>query len=189
LGGSDYCNELIITLLLDVFYGAIVLLKLVRCLWVISCVLVGACIYFVQPNGDEGKLFSISTLRAENADQVSNSVNNKYSNTEGTELFLPEVEGATFFVLDKIASEVWKLNVQEGTGERAADLIVDLLQCHSFNDEKYHIEDYALMKVWEADQYARKQLVFYGWMFSKQRSVSSMEHAEYDVWLEECTSG
>lgn len=87
-------------------------------------------------------------------------------------------------ILDKITGKTSQVDVKTKTKVNFEKLeIIPILCWKSYPEESP--ENKLLLKIYEK-QSKTKKLIFYGWIFSSNPSISGLEHSLYDVTLKDC---
>jgi hypothetical protein len=96
------------------------------------------------------------------------------------------VNNAELQIINKITGKVYKIRAKIDEPVVFERLEIIPLKCwKSFPEE--NPENKLLLRIFETNQHSRKkELIFYGWIFSSTPSVSGLEHSLYDVELKDC---
>jgi hypothetical protein len=88
-------------------------------------------------------------------------------------------------ILDKITAESKTFTLDVGKTVAYGALRLRPMACKKSSpiDEP---ESASFLQIWEKMHEGTDEWIFSGWMFASSPSLSSMEHAVYDVWVIEC---
>ena len=97
-----------------------------------------------------------------------------------------EMPFALLRALDKITARVTRLDVPIGETVTFGTLTITVRACFGTQPEEAP-ENAAFLEIADTPPGDTERLVFSGWMFSSSPSISAMDHAVYDVWVDQCT--
>lgn len=91
-------------------------------------------------------------------------------------------------ILDKITGKSSYIESKVGKTEKIDNLEIEFLKCWKSYPEEMP-ENKLLLKVYEKDiNTKKKNIIFFGWMFSSSPSLNSLEHQFYDITVVDCQS-
>lgn len=91
-------------------------------------------------------------------------------------------------ILDKITGKSSYIESKIGKTEKIDNLEIEFLKCWKSYPEEMP-ENKLLLKVYENDiNTKKKNIIFFGWMFSSSPSLNSLEHQFYDITAVDCQS-
>ncbi|MCA8907438.1 MAG: DUF2155 domain-containing protein [Rhodospirillaceae bacterium] len=96
-----------------------------------------------------------------------------------------EMPYALLRALDKITARVTRLDVPVGETVTFGTLSVTVRACFGSRPEEAP-ENAAFLEIVDTPPGQVERLAFSGWMFSSSPSISAMDHAVYDVWVDHC---
>ncbi len=88
--------------------------------------------------------------------------------------------------LDKITARVLTIDAAIGDTVHFGTLQIKVLRCLKSPPEEPP-ESMAFIEIQEEKPNIPLHIVFSGWIFSKNPSISAPEHPVYDIWVKECT--
>ncbi len=89
--------------------------------------------------------------------------------------------------LDKITGRVVNLEAKLNSTINFGTLQIKVIKCLKTPPEELP-EAVAFLEIHEDKAKNLAHIVFKGWMFSSNPSISALEHPVYDVWVKDCTS-
>ena len=93
--------------------------------------------------------------------------------------------GAILQGLDKVTARIQKFHAPINQFVYFGSLRIRVRACFKRPPEEFP-ESSAFLEIIDERPGQGAKLVFSGWMFSSSPSLSSMEHAVYDVWIVDC---
>ncbi len=93
---------------------------------------------------------------------------------------------AKFIGLDKITAKTSEIIINLGEIKKFGPLEIKVLKCGKV-DSDYKNNSVAYLQVKDlSENQNEKVFIFNGWTFSSNPSLTPLDHAVYDVWLENC---
>ncbi|MCF6343979.1 MAG: DUF2155 domain-containing protein [Devosiaceae bacterium] len=92
---------------------------------------------------------------------------------------------AAFAGLDKITGRLTNFDVYIGETVQFGALQLTLRACHSRSATQQQ-QTTAFIEVDQVDLRGDINRIFTGWMFADSPALNAIDHAVYDIWLEEC---
>ena len=87
--------------------------------------------------------------------------------------------------LNKVSGKISKIKIEDNNETYFGTLKIIVRTCKkSLPDDPP--ESSAFIQIWDKKFDKEKKKIFSGWMFSSSPSISSVDHAVYDVWVIEC---
>ena len=104
-----------------------------------------------------------------------------------SKLYGANLEGdvVTLGALDKITAKFSEFNINVGDADKFGSLSIEIFKCIKRPPEEIP-EDFVLLKIFDEINTDEPKLIFSGWMLSSSRSLSSLEHPTYDIWIKDC---
>ena len=96
-----------------------------------------------------------------------------------------EGDAVTLGALDKITAKFSEFNINVGDTDKFGSLSIEIFKCIKRPPEEIP-EDFVLLKIFDEINTDEPKLIFSGWMLSSSRSLSSLEHPTYDIWIKDC---
>ncbi len=93
--------------------------------------------------------------------------------------------GAILQGLDKVTARIQKFQAPINQFVYFGSLRIRVRTCFKRPPEEFP-ESAAFLEIIDQRPGQNPKLVFSGWMFASSPSLSSMEHAVYDVWIVDC---
>jgi hypothetical protein len=118
----------------------------------------------------------------DNLRYIDNYLNNSQESKEENYKYFIVLKG-----LNKITGHVLTLHSHINKGVKFGNLEITPKICWKSSPEDLP-ENKALLEIFETKPSGLKERIFYGWMFSSSPSISSLEHALYDITLLECNN-
>lgn len=89
--------------------------------------------------------------------------------------------------LDKVSGKVSKLIVEDDNEIFFGSIKISVKTCIK-SPPTEPPENKAFIEIWDTKFKKKQEIkkIFSGWMFSSSPSISSLEHAVYDVWIIDC---
>lgn len=87
--------------------------------------------------------------------------------------------------LDKVTARISVLPLAVGQSTEFGTLTVTVRACRTTTPEEAP-ENAVFLEIQDNPPGRESRQVFSGWMFSSAPAVSALEHAVYDVWIDEC---
>tara|TARA_Y100000588_G_scaffold87987_1_gene93878 strand:+ start:71 stop:451 length:381 start_codon:yes stop_codon:yes gene_type:complete len=94
-------------------------------------------------------------------------------------------DGAILQGLDKVTARIQKFQAPLNQSVYFGSLRIRVRACFKRPPEEFP-ESSAFLEIIDERPGQSAKLVFSGWMFASSPSLSSMEHAVYDVWVVDC---
>ncbi len=93
---------------------------------------------------------------------------------------------ATIGVLDKITGRIESFKLKSNEEKKFEQLAIRLQKCYTTRPED-EPDAVGLLQIKEISKEKEEKELFSGWMFASSPSLSSLEHAVYDVWMINCS--
>jgi hypothetical protein len=131
---------------------------------------------------EDGKLINI--LEEIMKENVEASTEGNFIKNQPADRF---TDVAQIRILNKITGKTFELERKIGEEITVEDLDIKFIRCWKSYPEETP-ENKLLLKVYETkDKYVdRRNLIFFGWIFSSSPSLNGLEHPSYDITLENC---
>ena len=94
-------------------------------------------------------------------------------------------DGAILQGLDKVTARIQKFQAPLNQSVYFGSLRIRVRACFKRPPEEFP-ESSAFLEIIDERPGQSAKLVFSGWMFASSPSLSSMEHAVYDIWVVDC---
>lgn len=105
---------------------------------------------------------------------------------EATARTMVKHEAAVLRLLDKVTARVEQVELGVGKVYQFGSLKVELRGCQQTPAEE-EPESAALLVAWAMEPETREEvMIFRGWMFASNPSLSALEHPVYDAWVISC---
>ncbi|PPR35642.1 MAG: hypothetical protein CFH26_00474 [Alphaproteobacteria bacterium MarineAlpha6_Bin4] len=101
-------------------------------------------------------------------------------------LFSNNVNSITILgALNKVSGKISKIKIEDNSEIFFGTLKIVVKTCKKSLPEDPP-EDSAFIKIWDRKFEKEEEEIFSGWMFSSSPSISTIDHAVYDVWVIDC---
>ena len=101
-------------------------------------------------------------------------------------LFSNNVNSITILgALNKVSGKISKIKFEDNSEIFFGTLKIVVKTCKKSLPEDPP-EDSAFIKIWDRKFEKEEEEIFSGWMFSSSPSISTIDHAVYDVWVIDC---
>ncbi len=97
----------------------------------------------------------------------------------------PSAKGAVVSVLDKTFGKTHQIEIPVGESKVDDTLRIIVHRCE-VQKEIAPLETKAFLEIWEQKSGLSPKMIFSGWLFSQNPAASTLDHPQYDVWVDAC---
>lgn len=159
-------------------------MRLAAILVLLICVIISPAMAEPEVDAEGGLVVETETPKKPESNKTEEP--NEEAATEA-EADVPMVRSVKLRAINKITARTSIIEAQIGISANFGNLEIVARDCWKA-PETESPENAALLDIWDRKRDERPERVFYGWMYSSTPSISTLEHAVYDITVVECAA-